>query len=230
MLKVISFNTLADQYTKINDNDFLDIDPSLLQWTYRLELIQRKIIKWCVEGYIICLQEVDMKAWYCSLFNRLGYQVFLGNNKISCLIACPCELVVKQLINLNYLNSNEEFMIILVEGVIICNTQLKSTDRLTQIKELLSNIESDKVVIVGDLNEFVMELGTCIYHLMSNSYQNCHPFCESTKSGSIYNKVDWIWSKGLNVISSTIEMNISSILPNSSHPSNHMPIEVKFTY
>lgn len=82
MLRVVSLNTLANRCATVtphgSPHGFPHADPAILDWNYRCNLIENKITNWCTERYIICLQEVDMKDWYCELLHKLGYQVLLG--------------------------------------------------------------------------------------------------------------------------------------------------------
>lgn len=153
------------------------------------------------------------------------------------MIAYPSEIKVSKLIKHKYTNYSQEYVGIQIGDLTIYNTHLKAkpgftADRLAQITELLSGITTNKVIVAGDFNESVMEVGTCIHFMINNGYTNCHPLFESItcklRSELVCHKIDWIWCKGLNMISSNVEMKPLPILPNQFHPSDHICIDALF--
>lgn len=237
-MKVASFNTLATVCADNSPQGFPNVHPGILEWKYRSSLIERKLVKWCVGRYVICLQEVDQDQWYTELFNRLGYTMVIGHRKPHhCVIAYPCEMSVEVLANTNYTNYTQEYMIVKVGDIILCNTHLKAktpftADRLNQVTELLSHIPEGKVIVAGDFNESIIHNGTCIHYMMTNGYQNAHPFCENTtckiRDVLVCHKIDWIWFKKLFMTESSTEMTILTPLPTATHPSDHVAIGASF--
>lgn len=240
MIKVVSFNTLAVVCADTSLQGFPFTDTDVLDWSYRSRLIERKIVGWCVEKYIICLQEVDQIDWYGKLFSGLGYNVIMGDKlPHRCLVAHPSEMEVRNTVKGKYPNCSQEYLLVRFKDFIVVNTHLKSkkeffSTRIDQIKYLLSKIKSNRVIVAGDFNESNVE-DSCLELMFRSGYSNAHPFMESTtckkRDRITCHKIDWIWFKGFNLLDSNTEVPCGDmvncdlpLLPTSSHPSDHVSV------
>eukprot|EP01084_Bolivina_argentea_P237727 399438_1 len=88
-VSILTFNILAEVFTKQNAYQYSGSSKTYLKWDYRFELIQEQLIK--SKSDIICLQEVDHPKQFISFFSKLNYKaVFIKRKhtkKDGCMIA-----------------------------------------------------------------------------------------------------------------------------------------------
>eukprot|EP01084_Bolivina_argentea_P251290 421411_1 len=88
-VSILTFNILADVYTKQNAYQYSGSLNQYLKWDYRFKLIQQQLLQSKLD--IICLQEVDHPKQFTSFFSKLDYKtVFIKrkkNKKDGCMIA-----------------------------------------------------------------------------------------------------------------------------------------------
>lgn len=242
MIRIVSFNTLADVCADNSQRGFPEVEPSILEWDYRSRLIQKKIEKWCSEKYIILLQEVDKIEWYRELLLSLQYEA-IHNEDLkrlhNCMICYPKGSKVEHLAKGNYPSYSQEYIAVKIDEITVCTTHCKAKkpftkDRLVQISHLLSILPSDKVIVAGDFNESSTDIGTSLSEMKSSGFFNAHVNMKHTtckkRDVVISHKIDWIWYKGLSLATSTTELDDLPLLPNYHHPSDHVAISAIFTY
>lgn len=241
-LKVVSFNTLATICADNSPQGFPHTDPAILAWPHRSPLIEQKIEQWCLEKYVVCLQEVDQLEWYLDLFSRLGYSVVYDSKSErihQCLLCHPQEFQVDDIILGTYPDCSQEYVSVRIEGVRIVTTHLKAKKpftgiRFQQVQHLLKVLDNERVIIAGDMNESSLDYGSCLDELLCEGYTNAHSLLSHTtckkREEIVSHKIDWIWFKGVDLLESSTEDVIvdNKLLPCATHPSDHVPVMATF--
>jgi mRNA deadenylase 3'-5' endonuclease subunit Ccr4 len=253
---VTSYNTLADQYANNTPQGFVHVDPAVLEWSTRKNLLLRDIVS--NDPDFIGLQEVDhWNDFFEPELRKLGYDGSYGTGNRT----HGCALIWKvsnwKVLNIQYkvLTGGQVFIFgqfSSPEGILINvgTTHLKAKKfpniRLEQGLQILSSIKdhlSEPIIFCGDFNadpnepvcdEF-RKYFTSAYPLVEDHYTTIklRDVTEnSTTVTTLFKRcIDYIWVNKLQVVE-VVDLPkdiVKPYLPSSQYGSDHLAISAKLS-
>lgn len=234
MLKIITYNTLAQRYfePQLKHKYPYITNPEIILWNNRLVLIKDKILS--CDPDIICLQEVelatisDIIAYFSDSYDNFKHTIDKKRNS-------PIGNIIfwKRKYNMTNPESNSCGIFVTIQNIRIGNIHLKAgfplneDTRTSQLNSCIKKFGLGPGMICGDFNDELNPFGSLKKILDTNKF-SCYvdwPTCCIYMAENIFNYMSFDHVVSIGIQIEPIKTNIPDKIPNEIEPSDHILVQ-----